>query len=541
MKKFTMILLSVSLVFSLCGCNNSASENSSGYSGNNSNSFQSAASDKANTSRGSTSQNGQSNSQGDTGTSESPENPSTPLSPENPNAHEDPEKPGTPEVPAQDSDELRLIYEGGFFLNALNTCNCTENGYYSVKGLSGGGYMNLTYVDFASRREIVLCSDSSCKHDNEKCTSYLSRDLLLSVPGVFVNGEYLYLLSTEYDQSGTTSAGSYTAPGYEPPLETRRAAIYRMNLDGTDRRKIWEADNIGDVIEERIFADGDDIWFAAKTPAIKIYENPDSEKNGAIFNYAKKRSLMRYSPSENKIVERIPLDDYNNITLDVMDAADGKFILSGTAYPNGTSIWDHMEELAPSPNIGDRNDEGWELRKKSDTVYFTLDPSTKELKEIFRNPSTRSDEIISVLIDGEKLYSTREDYSVSVTDMLTGETSEVNVPSGYRFDGFFLDKMCFTRVTEDWSDHNTYLTDLNGENMTASEYVSTVPFGNDYELLGLSSNKAVMIYEIEKIPSVQNPGAYSIGKRKEGLISIDDLINGRANFEPIDTLKDSWD
>lgn len=517
MKKFSMILLSVSLVFSLCGCNNSASENSSGDSGNNSNSSQSAASDEANTSHSSTPSDGSPNSQENT---------------------------GTPEKPAQNNGELRLIYEGGLFRNGLVTSNCTENGYYSAKFLHedkrDDRFLNLTYVDFATRREIVLCSDSSCKHDNEKCASYLSWDEFF-VPGVFVNGEYLYLISTEYDQSGSTSAGSYTAPGYEPPPETRRAAIYRMNLDGTDRQKIWEADNVGDVIEERVFGDGENLWFAAKTPAVKIYENPDSKKNGAVFNYAKNRALMRYSPSENKITERIPLDDYNNITLDVMDTADGKFILSGTAYPNGTSIWDHMEELAPSPNIGDRNDDGWELMKKSDTVYFTLDPSTKELKEIFRNPNTRSDEIISVWIDGENLYRTREDYSVSVTDMLTRETSEVNVPSGYRFDGFFLDKMCFTRVTEDWSDHNTYLTDLNGENMTASEYVSTTPLGNDYELLGLSSDKAVMIYETEKIPSVRDPGAYSIGKRKVGLISIDDLINGRANFEPIETLKDSWD
>ncbi len=520
MKKFTMILLTGSLALSLCGCNNSASTNDNG---NSLNSSKPAVSFQTNTLQGSNTPNDPSISQGNTGV---------------------PENPDTPEAPAQNDGELRLIYEGGFFRNGLVTSNCTENGYYSAKFLCEDyhdvNYMNLTYVDFATRREIVLCSDSSCKHDNEKCASYLSWDEFF-VPGVFVNGEYLYLLSTEYDQSGSTSAGSYTAPGYEPPPETRRAAIYRMNLDGTDRRKIWEADNVGDVIEELVFGDGENLWFAAKTPAVKIYENPDSKKNGAIFHYAKNRSLMRYSPSENKIVERIPLDDYNNITLDIIDAVDGRFILTGTAYPNGTSIWDHMEELAPSPNIGDRNDEGWELRKKSDTVYFTLDPSTKELKEIFRNPSTRSDEIISVLIDGEKIYSTREDYSVSVIDMLTGETSEVNVPSGYRFDGFFLDKMCFTRVTEDWSDHNTYLTDLNGENMTASEYVSTVPFGNDYELLGLSSDKAVMIYEIEKIPSVQNPGAYSIGKRKVGLISIDDLINGRANFEPIDTLKDSWD
>lgn len=516
MKKFTVILLTVTLALTLCGCGNTSSQNNSG---NGLNSSQPAASDGTYTTRGSAAPGGSSVPQND---------------------------PESPDAPAKSSDDIRLIYEGGLFINAAATKNCTENGYYSVKGLSKAErgkakYMNLTYVDFASHREIVLCSDSSCKHNNEKCASYLSYDLLLSVPGVFVNGDYLYLLSTEVDQSGMTSAGEYTAPGYEPPEETRRAAIYRMNLDGTDRQKIWEADNVGDVIEERVFGDGESIWFAAKTPAVKIYDDPSSKKNGAVFHYAKNRAILRYSSTENKITERIPFDDYNNITLDIMDVKDGKFILSGTAYPGGTSRWDNMEILAPSATFGDRDVEGREFRKKCEEVFFTLDPSTKEIKETFRITYGKLYELENRRYDGSRMYCIREDYSVYVVDLLTGETREVNVPKGYRLDGFFLDKMCFTRITEDWSDKNTYLTDLNGENMTVSEFVSGSPIGSDYTLLGLSSDKAVIIYETEKIPSVNNPGAYHVGKRKAGLISTDDLINGRPNFEPIDALKDSWD
>ena len=134
-----------------------------------------------------------------------------------------------------------------------------------------------------------------------------------------------------------------------------------------------------------------------------------------------------------------------------------------------------------------------------------------------------------------------EDYSVCAADLQTGEISELNVPKGYRLDGFFLDKLCFTRITENWDDNKTYITDLNGENMTASEFVSATSFGNDYVLLGLTSDKAVIIYETEKIPSVNNPGAYTVGKRKAGLISIIDMLNGQPNFEPIDALKETWD
>lgn len=250
---------------------------------------------------------------------------------------------------------------------------------------------------------------------------------------------------------------------------------------------------------------------------------------------------MRYSSSENKITERIPLDDYNNITLDVMGCKDGKFILSGTAYPNGTSIWDNMEILAPSPNFGDNDSASWEFMKKCEEVCFTLDPSTKEIRETFRKTLGELYELEKHFFDGGRLYMIRDDYSVCAADLLTGEISELNVPKGYRLDGFFLDKMCFTRVTEDWDDNKTYITDLNGENMTASEFVSTTPFGNDYELLGLTSDKAVIIYETEKIPSVDSPGAYIVGKRNVGLISIIDMLNGQPNFEPIDALKETWD
>ena len=518
MKKITILLLSLSVVLSLCGCDNTASKNDSGK---NMNSSEPAMSNGTNTVQASA----------------APGESSNPANSGNPEASE---------APTQNDSELRLIYDSDIFLNALTTSNCTENGYYSVKSLGTSywddKFLNLTYVDFASHREVVLCSDSSCKHDNEKCASYLSSKDFLSIPGVFINGDYLYLLSTEYDQSGSmSSGGGYTAPGYEPPEETRRASIYRMNLDGTNRQKIWEADNVGDVIEANVFGDGNDIWFITKTPAMKIYENPESKKNGAVFYYSKNRALMKYSSSENKITERIPLDDYNNIALDVMGCKDGKLILSGTAYPNGTSIWDNMEILAPSPNFGDSDSATWEFMEKWEEVYFTFDLATKEIRETFRKTLGELYALDKHFFDGGRLYMIGEDYSVCAADLQTGEISELNVPKGYRLDGFFLDKMCFTRITENWDDNKTYITDLNGENMTASEFVSATSFGNDYVLLGLTSDKAVIIYETEKIPSVNNPGAYTVGKRKAGLISIIDMLNGQPNFEPIDALKETWD
>ena len=154
MKKITILLLSLSVVLSLCGCDNTASKNDSGK---NMNSSEPAMSNGTNTVQASA----------------APGESSNPANSGNPEASE---------APTQNDSELRLIYDSDIFLNALTTSNCTENGYYSVKSLGTSywddKFLNLTYVDFASHREVVLCSDSSCKHDNEKCASYLSSKVL---------------------------------------------------------------------------------------------------------------------------------------------------------------------------------------------------------------------------------------------------------------------------------------------------------------------------------------------------------------------------
>ncbi len=58
---------------------------------------------------------------------------------------------------------------------------------------------------------------------------------------LFTDQRYLYLLTSPLDDEGV-SATSYVAPGYEDmfAVEETPATLYRMNLDGTDGKKVLE-------------------------------------------------------------------------------------------------------------------------------------------------------------------------------------------------------------------------------------------------------------------------------------------------------------
>ena len=94
-------------------------------------------------------------------------------------------------------------------------CN-TENGYYylttETKKLQDGNYgEHLMYMDFATGREIYLCSTAGCKHDSLDCPAVFSYDDFPTHSTIpFVFGNRLYILSREYDNDGSASQGMMT-------------------------------------------------------------------------------------------------------------------------------------------------------------------------------------------------------------------------------------------------------------------------------------------------------------------------------------------
>lgn len=48
----------------------------------------------------------------------------------------------------------------------------TENGYYSLSALEDGS-LNINYLDFQTKEQIILCNAPNCQHNNETCTGWI--------------------------------------------------------------------------------------------------------------------------------------------------------------------------------------------------------------------------------------------------------------------------------------------------------------------------------------------------------------------------------
>lgn len=149
-----------------------------------------------------------------------------------------------------------------------SACN-TENGYYylttATKKLRDGNYgTHLMYMDFAAGREIYLCSTAGCKHDSLDCPAVFSYDdFPVSSTLLFVFGDHLYILSREYDGDGSVSQGTITIGGDGSSVESQPAVLYRANLDGTGREKIFTFD-AALTLEDKIVGNDKGIYVITK-------------------------------------------------------------------------------------------------------------------------------------------------------------------------------------------------------------------------------------------------------------------------------------
>lgn len=239
-------------------------------------------------------------------------------------------------------------------------------------------------------------------------------------------------------------------------------------------------------------------------------------------------------------MERIPLDDHNNIALEIIGCTKDKFVLKGIAYPNGSSAMDNIDILASDAGFGKIDSRYLEFRKKCEWVYFTLDSRNKELKEIHReNQETKG----SFVLFGDHLYFEREDHSMYRKSLLDGKAEELTVPNGYEFAGFYQSKAMFTANGEEKG--NTYFSELEG-------LAFTTPKGSKFNIhsglisdafgglrvLGSASDKLLIEYDIQPIPIPNKNSGYIGIRSKLGLVTFDDLYAGRDTVTPVTSLDD---
>ena len=150
---------------------------------------------------------------------------------------------------------------------AQNGAN-TKDGYYTIS-TDENGMMNIMYVDYKTKKQIYLCDKSQCEHDNDKCTSFIDMKYSARENTLLSDGKYLYLVSSEFNNEGGISTSINYGTG-EVQQEDEPSSIYRMNLDGSNKKKLASLDS-GELLDDKFFTDGNYLYgIAMKNTNIKI-------------------------------------------------------------------------------------------------------------------------------------------------------------------------------------------------------------------------------------------------------------------------------
>lgn len=142
-----------------------------------------------------------------------------------------------------------------------------DKGYYYINDGDNGN--NIKYFDYSAKKEIYLCNKPNCKHNTKECSSYLN---IAEANDLFVYNNYLYLISG----SGSTTIMSATM-GEEgtsiAEVGGPTPIIYRMNLDGTNKTKLFECPS-GVELGSSFILEGNNLYtFFSKNKTVELSKN----------------------------------------------------------------------------------------------------------------------------------------------------------------------------------------------------------------------------------------------------------------------------
>lgn len=405
-----------------------------------------------------------------------------------------------------------------FLCNPYSDSACyTENGYYyqtfDTVELADGTYgSHLMYMDYASCREIYLCSTAGCRHDSPDCPAVLPYDdFPVSSTKLFVSGDHLYILSREYDDDGAMSQDYLLDGTYDEPAESQPAVLYQAKLDGTERKKIYTFDPAL-TLEDFVIGDGSGIYVIAKKLST-------DQEGGVTFTASSDRRLMYLDLDSVKIAEVCPMTFDDGIFWNVIGCSEGSLILSGTDYGREISrdeMWD--------------DDAYREIYENSSDVYAVLELGSGALREFYRIPNR---DVSSEYFIGDTLYvSTPESRSIEGINVKTGEKSTLCEFSETQIMDAIGDVLC----CRDWDlagDQTWYFVDTKTGEVSHCALVNQNN-GWSLEFKAVTASDVLVVYDYDA--EGHSDGSYEIFRYKYALISKEDLFAGNGNYRKIEMI-----
>ncbi len=436
-----------------------------------------------------------------------------------------------PVVPSAGADPIMLTKNDTPCYGWEHSCE-TEDGVYYIKEAYNsqvGTYGYLMYLDYATGQETFLCSDSSCNHNTERCSSYLSNDEFFVNTHLRLfeyNGSLYYLnLDTSKNEDTVQINGS-------PYVDPREQSLYRMSIDGSNRELLYTFGREL-IVESFAAGDGNALWFFIKTPTIDY-----DEERKAYFFGTKDPTLIKFDLSERGIVEQIPLYKYKELErVFVWSCSEEKMIFCGREFPEGITRQD-VNAMTDLDDPAANSIRIHELNERCQSVYFTLDLNNKNIKEIYRHKYGINNEYMG-FAEGKYAYFTDTGERTSVrVNIDNGEQSEFSPAEGYVAVKTINGKYACISIDKD--DPTVYYVDKNSGEITSNGLRSLyldedwmTLYGDIYEYKPIGKDVAAFGKDCVLICSKHNPGYLNFDYV---LMSLDDYFNGRAEYRPIKTV-----
>ena len=170
----------------------------------------------------------------------------------------------------------------------------------------------------------------------------------------------MYFLDRSPDTSGSTIV-NLLGNSETVNAGSTKSALYRMNLDGSGRERIYSFD--GDTtVEDTAFGDDNGLYFITKKLGA-------SKSGSGTYTTTSDRQIICLDPDNGKAKSLCSLDFGDGLNWEVIGSADDRIILKAYQYPNGMT-----EEEASALDENSYLD----LLKNSQIIYASLELSTGE-------------------------------------------------------------------------------------------------------------------------------------------------------------------
>lgn len=379
----------------------------------------------------------------------------------------------------------------------------SKDGYYSIHS-NEDGMMNIMYVDYKAKKQIYLCDKSECKHDNEKCTSFIDFKYGAMEKTILCDDKYLYLIVSEYNnENGVSTYISY--PGQEK--EDEPTTIYRMNLDGSNK-KILATLSTGEVLGDSFFTDGNYIYgVAMKSVTTALEENSN-------YTYSDSSRLIGISNDSGEIKEVSKWDS----DCRVLGVFDNKVITLKLKFNKELTSEDKVDE-----------EKYMELLKNGEETIVSFDMKTGEFKELISNKSKEG--YYYNMYGKDIFYYSYQGDKIMVFD-LNSNKEYVFLESKYSniqqiYDGYI--------ISSDWSDdNNAYIINIEDKSVNELKLkknngfpVNIIAESKDFYFV--ESNCDIESEYIEWADVTQDIET----NRQYSLISKEDFFKGNKNFQDV--------